>query len=317
MFALLSDTVSSFSYQPDKQVYITSGKSVIARGCAEPMIESDHEEADTRMCLHVLDALKKGASKIMISTVDTDVVIILVGIFSYLESLHAGLDIWIEFGKGKHLRYYQVNSIFNALGSDLSRALPFFHALTGCDTTSHFAGKGKRSSWKSLKAYPAVIGALKLENLFLPLEVGSHSFHLLERYVCVLYDHTTEHTLVNDLRQDLFAQGKNVKMMQSLPPTQDALCLHVNRSLYQASIWLSCLESRQNVPSPEAFGWLKAGDNWKPVWTTLPEAAKSCRELIRCGCKALPICMRNCVCKNHRLPCTSLCKCSGNCRQSV
>ena len=42
---------------------------------------SDHEEADTRMCLHVLHALSKGAQNMLVSTVDTDVIVILVGIF--------------------------------------------------------------------------------------------------------------------------------------------------------------------------------------------------------------------------------------------
>ncbi len=29
---------------------------------------------------------------------------------------------------------------------------------------------------------------------------------------------------------------------------------------------------------------------WKPIWTLLPEAAKASRELIKCGCKAIPQC---------------------------
>ena len=46
---------------------------------------SDHEEADTRMCLHVLHALSKGAQNMLVSTVDTDVIVILVGIFHRLR----------------------------------------------------------------------------------------------------------------------------------------------------------------------------------------------------------------------------------------
>ena len=35
-----------------------------------------HEEADTRIFVHVLDAIEQGHSKVMIRTVDTDVVIL-------------------------------------------------------------------------------------------------------------------------------------------------------------------------------------------------------------------------------------------------
>ena len=102
-------------------------------------------------------------------------------------------------------------------------------------------------------------------------------------------------------------------MMQSLPPTQDALHIYVNRSVYQASVWLKCLQAIQNLPTPELFGWKRADRLWKPVWTNLPEAARSCRVLIKCGCKAEPLCNKKCACKNHQLPCTSLCHCNGNC----
>ena len=40
----------------------------------------------------------------------------------------------------------------------------------------------------------------------------------------------------------------------------------------------------QNLPSPEQWGWTDP-DNWKPLWTTLPEASSSSRELLSCGCK--------------------------------
>ena len=317
LFAFLSGVVATFTFPADKQVYITFGQSVISKGCDEIMDSSDHEEADTRMCLHVLDAVQKGASKIMVSTVDTDVVVILLGTHSELEHYSPGVQVWVEFGKGKHMRYYHVNVIHEALGREVSRSLPFFHALTGCDSTSQFVGKGKKSSWKAWKAYPAVTTAFMVADPFIPQHLTSNTFALIERFVCVLYDHTTEHTNVNSLRQDMFSHGKNVKMMQNLPPTQDALLLHVNRSLYQANIWLASYISLQNVPSPEDFGWSKTSGSWEPVWTMMPEAAKSCRELVKCGCKVGNRCRKKCICRNHQLPCTSLCVCGGNCRDAV
>ena len=50
------------------------------------------------------------------------------------------------FGAGKNFRYVYINALCNALGEEKSVALPFFHSFTGCDTTSGFFGKGKKSS---------------------------------------------------------------------------------------------------------------------------------------------------------------------------
>jgi len=40
------------------------------------MANCNHEEVDIHIVIHVYDALKRGAKKVMVSTVDTDVVVI-------------------------------------------------------------------------------------------------------------------------------------------------------------------------------------------------------------------------------------------------
>ena len=59
-----------------------------------------HEEADSRICIHVQDALQKGASNILVSTVDTDVIVVLVSIyFHFCDVFHdAGADPGISKG---------------------------------------------------------------------------------------------------------------------------------------------------------------------------------------------------------------------------
>ena len=56
------------------------GSAVVVLGSGKPMPDSDHEEADTWICPHVLDALEKGCRIIQVRTVDTDVVVILIGV---------------------------------------------------------------------------------------------------------------------------------------------------------------------------------------------------------------------------------------------
>ena len=38
-------------------------------------------------------------------------------------------------------------------------ALPFWHALTGRDTVSHFAGRGKKTAWATRAMFPGVTEA--------------------------------------------------------------------------------------------------------------------------------------------------------------
>ena len=81
------------------------------------MSECDHKEADTRICVHIMDALDKTAKKIYVRTVDTDVI---VGIFSELQRKITDIDVWVAFGMGRHFQFYHINSICG------ERACPFF-----------------------------------------------------------------------------------------------------------------------------------------------------------------------------------------------
>ena len=178
------------------------------------------EEADTRMCVHMKDALEKGARKIYIRTVDTDVIVIIAGIFFRLQSMYADLNIWVAFGMGKNFQYFHMNSICQSLGERKCRGLPFFHAFTGCDTTSQFSGKGKKSSWEAWKSYSDATGAFEfvIDYPFQAFTESSEIFEIIERFTCILYDKSTSISKVNELRQDLFSK------MENIPPTE--VCLH-------------------------------------------------------------------------------------------
>ena len=106
----------------------------------------DHEEADTRLCIHIQDSLEKGARMIYVRTADTDVIVIIAGVFFELQATYPGLNIWVAFGMGKIFQYYHINTLCSSLGEPKCQALPFYHVFTGCDTTSQFFGKGKKSA---------------------------------------------------------------------------------------------------------------------------------------------------------------------------
>ena len=132
------------------------------------------------------------------------------------------------------------------------------------------------------------------------LDVDCQNFRELERLTVVMYNGGPL-TSINEERKE------HNQMMEKLPPTQDALLQHVKRAVYQVGIWATSTQSHQVSPSPQNHGWVKEEGSWVPVWLTIPEVSKACRELIRCTCKGD---CRTCKCSNANLNCSPLCKCS-------
>ena len=60
----------------------------------------NHEEADTRLLLHTLDGSKRGFKRLLIVTVETDVVVLILCHFFNLDLQ----ELWIEIGTGKNRR---------------------------------------------------------------------------------------------------------------------------------------------------------------------------------------------------------------------
>ena len=61
---------------------------------------------DTRIAFHLYDAVKKGATKILVRPVNTDILVILIGL---LSNLPPDTEIWIAFGTEKSFKYYSIN----------------------------------------------------------------------------------------------------------------------------------------------------------------------------------------------------------------
>ena len=85
---------------------------------------------ELRIALHLYDAVNRGATNILVQTVDSDITTILVGLF---YSTRSSINIWVDFGTGRILA---LTASAKHWGVEKSKALPFFHVFTGCDTTS-------------------------------------------------------------------------------------------------------------------------------------------------------------------------------------
>ncbi|KAG0710839.1 hypothetical protein GWK47_021999 [Chionoecetes opilio] len=220
------------------------------------MPRCDHEEADTRIVVHLKDALDKGCTNCLVRTVDTDVVAILIGKYHSLTSQHQMAAIWVAFGTGKNFMYLDINAICHALGKDRSTALPMFHSFTGCDTTSAFFGKGKKSAWEAWNAYVEVTEAFNnfMNHPYMTVTVNCKQFQLLERFTVIIYNKTSNLDSVNEARRELFSQ-KN-RPMEKIPPTQEALLQHTLRAVYQAGIWATSDQCEQKPPTQGALDGL-------------------------------------------------------------
>ncbi len=137
---------------------------------------------------------------------------------------------------------------------------------------------------------------------FLSLSVGpdivsDEDIAVLERFTILLYDRTSTLVSVEECRKFLFT--KRGRAMDAISPTRAALEQHTKRAVYQGGhCWGKMLKKNLNLPSPSDWGWAEPS-SWMPLWTTLPEAYSSSRELLCCGCKKG--CKNNCKCKKAAL----------------
>ena len=137
------------------------------------MPECNHEEADTRMLIHLQDDLENGANTCLVRTVDTDAIVIIVEKLHYLREQHPAVDVWIAFGTGSNFRYLHINAICNALGREKAIALPIFHSVTGCDTTSTFWER-EEGSMACMESIPRGYKGISLHgNPHVPLNIES------------------------------------------------------------------------------------------------------------------------------------------------
>ena len=225
-----------------------------------------HEEADTRILFHVANCAQQGYKRIAIQTVDTDVVVLAVAHFQYLDIE----ELWINFGFGKHFRKIPAHAIACFL-NEKAKALMMFHALTGCDTVSSFRGRGKKTAWTAWMAYPAITNTF-LTLLSQPRNIlESEELQKIERFVILMYSKTCTLSRVNEARKELFARSG--RSIDNIPPTQGALIQHIKRAIYQASfIWAQALKASSDLPSPKDWGYRFTDSGWVPHWTDLQDA---------------------------------------------
>ena len=136
-----------------------------------------------------------------------------------------------------------------------------------------------------------------------PEQLTEEDLNVIERFIVISYQRTCTAMSCDRARRLIFTSGRGI---EKIPPRTNALSHHTMRAIYQGGfVWSQMFEACPVIPNPSDRGWVK-NTKWEPVWSSLPQAALACRELIRCGCKVS--CSASGRCK-----CTELCFCKGGC----
>lgn len=273
-----------------------------------PALTCNAEEADSRMYLHaehISENNESNAPAIVIKSSDTDV---LVGGMYHKQFINTPLFIQRQ-SKQKKWKNVSVSALCDQHGNDICNALPGFHAFTGCDSTSGFVGKGKKTCFQLLQSDIGFRRAMKTLGDHVP--VLESTIKECEKAVCKLYKHKGDD--VNKVRYDMLNKGAE---SFDVPPTKDALKLHTERSNYQAYIWKRSTQSDFIPCSPAGNGWKLTDGILGVHWMTQDPAPKSILELVSCKrCKSCST--RRCPCTSKGFKCTDSCGCDpASCENS-
>lgn len=127
--------------------------------------------------------------------------------------------------------------------------------------------------------------------------------------MCHLYKAPCSSSGIDRARHDLFQKGK--RAIDMLPPTSDALALHLARANHQAKVWLLSDKVYVNESPEETGGWKVVDQHLVAVWQRKPPVPQSCLELITCGCRTK--CRTHaCSCLKNGLPCIPACGCNAD-----
>ena len=130
-----------------KETILTSHQEIVENNTEVKINECQSEEADQQLVRHTLHCLSLCFSfeKIVINTIDTDVLILFIAnLSSYLRKKLRVLVYAKMVRSGIH---HNLSAMILELDHSICEALPFLYAFSGCDTLSSFFSKEKCKGW--------------------------------------------------------------------------------------------------------------------------------------------------------------------------
>ena len=198
-------------------------------------LQSNHEEADTRILLHAKHT-SLTYPKVLNSSPDTDVFIICLSVHTRTEA-----NLYFLTNVKSSRRTIDVSKvadyIFDTLKQcDVSKealmeSLIGFHSFTGCDTISAFTGRGK------VKPLKLILNDASYVHAFSQLGNQTQVVDLqkIKSFVCHMYGCKGD-VSVDELHSKLYCKNAGKIACDQLPTCTDVLQPHLMRTNYQARI---------------------------------------------------------------------------------
>ena len=274
------------------------------------------EEADARLVRHTIDCVGHGYDRVVVRTVDTDLLILLIGNISYMNEL-GDSTIYALHGSGS-TSYYNITEMGLEFGDQVSKALPFQYAFTGCDTTSSFFHIGKCKWFDYWINCPEkdTLTSVFLELSNCPTVITTYHLDILENYVKQLYYNSKENLQSIDLeRMYHFSRLPNCNL-RNLPFSRLGLVEHTKRTCFQAGwAWVECREN-VHLPNVQEWGRHKKEESLVPTWQ-LPEqpVIDITSVIFTCTCQKSRC--KNCKCVRIGVSCLPFCRCQRNCDNPI
>ena len=233
-------------------------------------LELPVEEADLRIILHVQHAIKQGNLRVIVTSNDTDVVVLLIHYYKVFQSIN---ELWIYYGTGEKARYIPIHR----LNSVIEEATAII--LTGSDVTSKIGTKASAYKYAGFAATEVLT---------------DEAIKVAERYLVQDVDHCDDCKTFDELIYKYYM--KKNKSIIELPPTSRTINNHILRSFYFVKSCRSLLDGESLDLDPLHYGWKNEFGLILPEkgFTFMPNdypvtcnCTKKCGG--RCGCSRLSV----------------------------
>ena len=117
------------------------------------------------------------------------------------------------------------------LGPLKSKALLFFHSISGCEIVSAFKNKGKKSFFQTWEIFPEITSTFLKMSTY-PLSIAEEDEQRIEQFIVLLYDRSSTSFSVDKTRKKLFSQKNS---LFDITPTRPALKYPIRRAAFHAN----------------------------------------------------------------------------------
>ena len=133
---------------------------------------------------------------------------------------------------------------------------------------------------------------------------------LIQQFVIFVYLRKFETIDIDELWCDMLEKVSSNEL-RALPPSKDALQLHVFRSTYQAGwIWGNSM-SQLTPPKLESWGWRVHDGQLKMRWKSCDTWSDLIKATSTCQCRTKKC--QACKCARSRINCLKFCNCGRKC----